>query len=104
MQSIVNVLEAGKSTELVQSSNMEIDGDDVTATIDVEDQTGRTQGLESVLAGLNHSWQQRSNGINTAAEKLADGCRDRRLSILFFPPNFLINLSTFLSSHSRDCC
>jgi len=105
MRSIVNALEVTKNDHLVQST-MEIDGEDATMAVDLDDQNRRTQTLTDVLAALNKLWQQGSNGIVNAAEKLADACRDRKLfihsttflfmTLLSIPLHFI----TLLLSHS----
>lgn len=53
--------------------------DDVEEVVDVEDRDKRTERLKGALGLLAHLWWQDSMSINEAAEKLADGSRDRKL-------------------------
>ena len=99
MQSIIIALEAGKNDQLVQST-MEVDGDDAMAAVDLEDQNQRTQSLADVLAALNQLWQQGSNGIVNAAEKLADACRNRKSYVCSI--TFLVHDGIVRSSSSHD--
>jgi hypothetical protein len=58
------------------------EGDDEEPEVDLEDQQRRTDRLKGVLETLGQLWWSNSEHMDVAAEKLADGSRDRT-SILF---------------------
>jgi hypothetical protein len=58
------------------------EGDAEEPEVDLEDQQRRTDRLKGVLETLGQLWWSNSEHMDVAAEKLADGSRDRT-SILF---------------------
>lgn len=62
----------------VSAEDVDMD-DDAEEVVDVEDRERRTERLKGALGKLVHLWWQDSIAINEAAEKLADGSRDREL-------------------------
>lgn len=64
-----------KLEEASQAEEPDVDDE----VVDVEDRERRTERLKGALETLAHLWWQDSIFINEAAEKLADGSRDREL-------------------------
>lgn len=55
------------------------DDDEVEEEVDLEDRARRTKRLKGVLSTLAQLWWSDSEQMDLAAEKLADGSRDREL-------------------------
>lgn len=53
--------------------------DDEEPPVDLEDQAKRVQRLGDILPALEQLWWNKSEHLAGAAEKLADGSRDRKL-------------------------
>jgi hypothetical protein len=79
VQSILNIfqLEEGLPDE---STENDIDEDDETQEVDLEDQRQRTERLRGIYPALDRLWWTGSEYMVGAAEKLADGSRDRKSS------------------------
>jgi len=77
MQSILDIFELDEGLPDGSGGN-EQDEDDLEPTIDPEDQSRRTERLRSIRPALDQLWWTDSEYMTGAAEKLADGCRDRK--------------------------
>ena len=77
MQSILDIFELGEELPDGPGGN-EHDEDDSEPAIDLEDQSRRTERLRSICPALDQLWWTNSDYMVGAAEKLADGCRDRK--------------------------
>ena len=74
----------GEIFELEQTQEEDeemIDGSEEENPFDLEDQQRRTERLKGVLRTLAQLWWNDSEHMNSIAEKLADGSRDRRCSL-----------------------
>jgi hypothetical protein len=77
MQSILDIFELDEELSDGPGGN-EQDEYDSEPTIDPEDQSRRTERLRSICPALDQLWWTSSDYMTRAAEKLADGCRDRK--------------------------
>lgn len=82
MQSIVDIFDLSEESE-----PEEIDDDGEPVAVDVEAQNHRTERLKSILPALDRLWWANSDFMAGAAEKLADGSRDRRSNLYFLLSN-----------------
>jgi hypothetical protein len=79
MQSILDIFQL--DDELPdQSDENELDEDDGPEEVDLEDQRQRTERLRGIYPALNRLWWTGSEYMVGAAEKLADGSRDSKLT------------------------
>jgi len=78
MQSILDIFQLDE--ELYQSGENELDEDDGGEEVDLEDQRQRTERLKGICPALDRLWWTGSEYMVGAAEKLADGSRDRKLT------------------------
>jgi hypothetical protein len=83
MQSILDIFDLDEELPGQPREN-EQDDDDTELPIDLEDQNRRTERLRSVYPALDQLWWTGSDYMTGAAEKLADGCRDRKSSPIMF--------------------
>ncbi|KAI9640854.1 hypothetical protein NHQ30_010695 [Ciborinia camelliae] len=80
--------------EVGKAGEADVDDDDADEVVDVEDRERRTERLKGALRMLAHLWWHDSLFINEAAEKLADGSRDRELPFkLHMPPHGVIGFT-----------
>jgi hypothetical protein len=79
MQSILDIFQLDEEPP-DQSDENELDEDDIVQELDLEDQRQRTERLRGVYAALDRLWWMGSEYMVGAAEKLADGSRDRKLT------------------------
>ena len=63
-----------------ESDGNELDEDDGAEEVDLEDQRQRTERLRGIYPALDRLWWTGSEYMVGAAEKLADGSRDRKSS------------------------
>lgn len=71
------------------------DEDEEEPPVDLEDQQRRTEKLKGVLSTLAQLWWSDSDHMDLAAEKLADGSRDRKLifcRLCVYSPPFTFDL------------
>jgi hypothetical protein len=80
MQSIIDIFELSEEEEEEPD-----DGDDdmsIERPIDLEAQQRRTEKLRGVRSALDRLWWSNSEFMSDAAEKLADGSRDRKFFLV----------------------
>jgi hypothetical protein len=65
--------------ETEEEPSKEDEGEDEEPVVDLEDQQRRTERLKGVLSTLARLWWSDSEHMDSVAEKLADGSRDREL-------------------------
>lgn len=92
--------EMTRSVEEIFELEEEADGDEVMndeeeEVIDLEDQERRTQKLMGVMPVLGRLWWGDDEGLDRAAQKLADGGRDRMLNLF---PNSQLPESSYIVS------
>jgi len=72
--------------------------EDEEPPVDLEDQQKRTEKLKGVLSTLAQLWWSDSDHMDLAAEKLADGSRDRKLIFcrlcVYYPPFYILFVLT----------
>jgi hypothetical protein len=85
MQSILDLFHLDEELP-DESGGNELDEDDGPPEVDLEDQRQRTERLKGIYPALDRLWWAGSEYMVGAAEKLADGSRDRK-SILFIAPS-----------------
>jgi len=77
MQSILDVFHLDE--ELAdQSGENELEDDDGSEEVDLEDQRQRTERLRGIYPALDRLWWTGSEYLVGATEKIADGSRDRK--------------------------
>jgi hypothetical protein len=94
MRSIQEIFEL-EEEEVNEDQGIDDDDDEEEPVVDLEDQQRRTEKLKGVLTTLAQLWWSNSEHMDLAAEKLADGSRDRKSSRY---PDFISFFSD--SSHS----
>ena len=79
MRSIQEVFELEEEVANGDQEMDDEDGEEVEAVVDLEDRARRAERLKGVLSTLAQLWWSDSEQLDLAAEKLADGSRDREL-------------------------
>jgi hypothetical protein len=79
MQSVLDIFQLDEELP-DQSDENEQDEDDGAQEVDLEDQRQRTERLRGIYPALDRLWWTGSEYMVGAAEKLADGSRDRKLN------------------------
>lgn len=90
MQTIIDMFELSEESE-----PEEVDDEAESAPVDMEAQNARTERLKTILPALDRLWWASSDFMADAAEKLADGSRDRTSSCLLDLPRCTCNCKTF---------
>lgn len=74
--SIEAIFQSGAESPSEEDQEM-ADADEGEPKVDLEDQQLRTENLKGILPTLAQLWWSRSEHMDQAVEKLADGCRTR---------------------------
>jgi hypothetical protein len=77
MQSILDIFHLDEELP-DRSGENELEDDDGSEEVDLEDQRQRTERLRGIYPALDRLWWTGSEYLVGAAEKLADGSRDRK--------------------------
>ena len=77
IQSILDIFQLDEKLP-DQSDENELDEDDGAQEVDLEDQRQRTERIRGIYPALDRLWWTGSEYMVGAAEKLADGSRDRK--------------------------
>jgi hypothetical protein len=82
MQSILDIFQLDEELP-DEPDGSELDENDEPPEVDFEDQRQRTERLRGIYPALDRLWWTGSEYMVGAAEKLADGSRDRKLILIF---------------------
>lgn len=77
MQSILDLFHLNEELP-DESDRNDLEDDDLAPEVDLEDQRQRTEHLRGIYPALDRLWWTGSDYMIGAAEKLADGSRDRK--------------------------